>query len=409
MFEQLRIKVAIRQSLTMGVMLVIILMMIFSYNATRLSATIDENLAELSSSKYVYFFGDEGGNKVISDKYRDNLAIWIDTKNNVFLSDIAFYEEDTVKQLLDTALSKKTANGRATINGNFMAYSVQESFLGTFIYVYDYTKDFENLRNMTVMIIIAGAVGIVAITLVSFRFAKNSVAPIEDAFNKQQDLVANASHELKTPITIINADLEILNATRDTMSEEQVKWLDSINSQLSRMSRLVTEMLELARIEGNRDKTPAETVNLSTVAESVVLEAEVLAFEHSINFETEIENGVEIQGVTAHIEKLIYILVENALKYTPHGGTVKVSVSGERKKAILKVRNTGEGIEREKLPKLFDRFYRTDESHTGTESNSFGLGLAIAKSIVDSHGGTIGVDSVEGEFTEFVVIFKGNN
>ena len=166
-------------------------------------------------------------------------------------------------------------------------------------------------------------------------------------------------------------------------------------------------MLELAKMESGKNNDIKVPVNLSEVAESVVLGAEVLAFEHNITFETDIKSSVMINGVEAQIEKLIYILTENALKYTDEGGKVTVSVSGDRKKAVLKVKNTGAGIARENLPKLFDRFYRTDEAHTA--SNSFGLGLAIAKSIVDSHGGTIGVDSKEGEFTEFVVLFRQSN
>lgn len=403
MFEQLRIKVAIRQSLTLGIMLVIILMLIFVYNTTKISTNIDNNLNNMRNSNYNYFF-DEDADGDKADKNRDTLAILVDGKDKILLSDKNFYDSETVKTLIDYALHSDEQSGRVKIGNKFIAFTVKPFILGDIIFVYDYTKDYENLRNMAAIIIIAGAIGMVAIALLSFKFAKNSVAPIENTFNKQQDLVANASHELKTPITIINTDLSILNATRDTMTEEQCKWLDSIGSQLNRMSALVTEMLELARIENNKDQPQKEKVNLSLIAESVVLESEALAFERNLIMESDVQPDVTVTAVAAHIEKLVYILIENALKYTNEGGTVSVSVTGERKKAILKVRNTGEGIARDKIPKLFDRFYRTDEAHSAT--NSFGLGLAIAKSIVDAHGGTIGVDSKEGEYTEFVVVLR---
>lgn len=407
MFEQLRTKMAIRQSLTLGFMLVIVLTLIFSYNISKLSSDIDNRLEDMINARYYNFINGTMEDTHKKETDRDTLAIFVDNENTVFLSNIGFYDAETVQELIDAAFARQTLDGRMKINGNFIAYAVQNSALGNFIYVYDYTKDYQNLRNMMVIIIIAGSLGMVAITLFSFSAAKKNVAPIENAFNKQQELVANASHELKTPLTIINTDLSILNSSREGMTDEQVKWLDSIYSQVGRMSNLVTEMLELAKIEAGGEKLLREPVNLSQMTEGVVLGAEVLAFEHNINLETHIQEAVFIHAVPAHIEKLIYILIENALKYTKDGGDVTVTLEAERKKAVLKVRNTGEGIERENLPKLFDRFYRTDEAHTA--SDSFGLGLAIAKSIADAHGGTIGVDSKVGEYTEFLVVFRQSN
>lgn len=408
MFEQLRVRFAIKQSLSLGVMLVIVLALIFSYNLSKLSNDIDSKLNAMVGASYFNFINgslDENGIK--KDVGRDTLAIFIDNENTVFLSDIGFYDASTIKAIIEKVLENESDSGNLRINGNYAAYAYRINALGRFIYIYDYTVDFENMRSMLIIMCIAGSLGMIAITLFSFNSARKSVAPIEKAFVKQQELVANASHELKTPLTIINTDISILNSSRESLTAEQRKWLDSINGQISRMSNLVTEMLELAKMESGKNNEIKVPVNLSEVAESVVLGAEVLAFEHNITFETDIKSSVMINGVEAQIEKLIYILIENALKYTDEGGKVTVSVSGDRKKAVLKVKNTGAGIARENLPKLFDRFYRTDEAHTA--SNSFGLGLAIAKSIVDSHGGTIGVDSKEGEFTEFVVLFRQSN
>ena len=408
MFEQLRVRFAIKQSLSLGVMLVIVLALIFSYNLSKLSNDIDSKLNAMVGASYFNFINgslDEDGIK--KDVGRDTLAIFIDNENTVFLSDIGFYDASTIKAIIEKVLENESDSGNLRINGNYAAYAYRINALGRFIYIYDYTVDFENMRSMLIIMCIAGSLGMIAITLFSFSSARKSVAPIEKAFVKQQELVANASHELKTPLTIINTDISILNSSRESLTAEQRKWLDSINGQISRMSNLVTEMLELAKMESGKNNEIKVPVNLSEVAESVVLGAEVLAFEHNITFESDIKGSVMINGVEAQIEKLIYILIENALKYTDEGGKVTVSVSGDRKKAVLKVKNTGAGIARENLPKLFDRFYRTDEAHTA--SNSFGLGLAIAKSIVDSHGGTIGVDSKEGEFTEFVVLFRQAN
>lgn len=404
MFEQLRRKVAVRHSLVLGIILVILLTLIFSYNLTKMYSNIESALNDLSDGRYNFFTSSDDENV---DSDRNTLVILV-SGDSYFLSNIGFYDNDTLTQLINGVMNgqRRQESGTYKINGNYIAFKTADSFMnaGVFIFVYDYTSDFIYFRNMMVIILITGVIGMIIITLFSFMWAKRTVAPIEDAFEKHQELVANASHELKTPLTIINTDLSILNSSRESMSDEQAKWLDSINKQVGKMSALITEMLELARIESKTEKNEFLHFNFSEAAERVVLEVEALAYENKITFNTEIKENVFINAQPAMIEKLVYILMENALKYTPYGGEVAVKLYSDRKKAVLKIRNTGDGIERENIPKLFDRFYRTDEAHTS--SNSFGLGLAIAKSIVDVNEGTIGVDSKVGEYTEFIVIFR---
>lgn len=335
---------------------------------------------------------------------RDSLSIYIDNNNIYYLSDASYYEKTTIESIINYVVTSDGDSNKIRVDGNYIGYRTKNNFVGRFIYLYDYTKEFNALRNVGVIIVILGTISIVVIALFSMQSAKKSVMPIENAFHKQQDLVANASHELKTPLTIINTDLSILNSSRDSFSPEQVKWLDSINNQVGRMSMLINDMLELARMDASNEKLIFETVSLSDVAYRVVLGAEVLAYENQITFNSKIEPDINILGVSASIEKLVYILAENALKYTNKGGTVDVNVYADRRKVFLKVKNTGDGIDKKYLPKLFDRFYRTDEAHVST--GSFGLGLSIAKAIVDNHAGTIGVDTKTSEYTEFIVIFK---
>lgn len=407
MFEQLRIKVAIRQTMSLGIMLILVLSLVYLYNYSRMIITIENTLNEISAIPFLSNNIGNGGFLGEDDRTmpRDCLSIYIDNNNIYYTSNDDFYESDTIESIIKYIVSNTdSGNNKIRVDGNYVAYRTEKTFLGRLIYLYDYTKEFVALRNVGIIIVVAGALGIAAIAMFSMRSAKKSVLPIEEAFNKQQDLVANASHELKTPLTIINTDLSILNSSRETLNKDQIKWLDSINSQIGRMSNLINEMLELARFDAVSEKVVFQTVSLSEVAYGVLLNAEVLAFENDIALNSKIEPDIKIQGVCANIEKLVYILVENALKYTNKGGKVDVEVYSERKRAILKIRNTGEGISKENLPKLFDRFYRTDESHGS--SGSFGLGLAIAKAIVDSHNASIGVDSIPGEYTEFIVIFK---
>lgn len=399
MFEQLRVKVAIKQTITLGIMLIIGLSMIYLYSYYKMIGTIDKNLDLLEATP---FFGHTEEER--SPLPRDAVIIYIDKNNIYYLSDTTYYQSATTEAIINYVKKSNEPKSKIRVDGNHVAYRTETNPLGRFIFIYDYTKEFAALRNVGIIIVVAGSLGIVAIALFSVYSAKRSVMPIENTFNKQQELVANASHELKTPLTIINADLSILNSSRESFSAEQIKWIDSISNQVGRMSMLINDMLELARVDALSEKQIFERVSLSDIGYSVVLGAEVLAFENQITFNSKIEPDINISGINANIEKLVYILVENALKYTNKGGEVDVSIYAERKRAILKVKNTGEGIGKDYLPKLFDRFYRTDESRQST--GSFGLGLSIAKAIVDIHSGTISVNSKADEYTEFVVVFK---
>lgn len=406
MFEQLKIKVAVRQSMIWGVVLVMALFIVSTYNIVNMYREIDRKLTEIADMPYYSFFDGEINNS-IGEKNRDTMAIFVTKDGNVIPSN-DLYEEETVKQIVNAVFDDSgEVEGYLLVGDNRVAYKCTQTTMVDAVYLCDYTEEYEYILKTMLITIVAGSVGIIAIALISVSWSKRNVAPVEDAFNKQQELVANASHELKTPITIINTDLSILNGSADNLTDEQKKWLDNIGNQVNRMSRLVGEMLLLARLEANGKNQLREEVNLSTVTEGVVLESEALAFEKNVSFTTSIQEDVKISAVAANIEKLVYILVENALKYTPRDGTVTVTVTAERKRASLSVRNTGDGIKKDDIPKLFDRFYRVDESHS--TPTGFGLGLAIAKSIVDSCGGTIGVDSKEGEYTEFLVVFKQLN
>jgi len=404
MFEQLKIKVALRQSIIWGIVLIISLLLVFTYNATVNFQQIDQKLDKISDMRYYRFFFEGDNAVVLPEKDRDTMAVFISYDGKIFISDNDMFSSETVEQIVAAVLQGNDTKGYLKADDRRVAYKKETVTLGTALYLCDYTEDYSNTLRMMIINLVAGAIGVVVIALISVRWARRNIAPVESAFEKQQELVANASHELKTPITIINTDLSILNGSSDNFTDEQKKWLENISGQVNRMSALVGEMLELARLEANGKNAVKEDVNLSTVAEMVVLGAEALAFEKNVTLNSDIKPDIVVSAVSANMEKLIYILLENALKYTSQGESVTIKVYAERKRAVLKVRNTGVGIKQEDVPKLFDRFYRVDESHGS--AGGFGLGLAIAKSIVDISGGKIGVDSKEGEYTEFVVVFK---
>lgn len=399
MFDRLKYRVALRQGTMLAILLVVLIGLLFGHGVVTLLSQLRQKRAELRSDPERCF-----STEVEID--RDTLFIKITDGEIVGYTDVTFYDQATLNEVVSYALAHTEGRGKYDFAGHRTIYEVTEQGTNLYIGLYDYTKDYSAMKRNSVLFVIIAAVGFVAVGFFAINSAKRQIAPIEEAFEKQKELIANASHELKTPLTVISANLDILQTYRGEMSDEVKKWIDGVSDQVNRMKSMVEEMLELAKMESEYKKDVFCPVDLSEVVEGVVLGTEVLAFERSIEMKTEIEKSLFVDGVSQKLEKLVYILVENAFKYTPHGGYVEVALKQEKRHVVFSVKNSGEGIEKEDIPKLFDRFYRTDESHH--TANGFGLGLAIAKSIVDAHEASIDVESVVGEYTLFSVTFAKN-
>ncbi len=249
---------------------------------------------------------------------------------------------------------------------------------------------------------LAGLAALVAFLLLSFFLSGWAVGPVERAWRQQQQFIADASHELKTPLTVIIANDAILSAMPDEKIGDQKKWIESTDTEAHLMQGLVNDMLYLAQMEGGRREEVGGTVDLSDLVESVSLQFDSVAFERGVMLEDEVEPGLQIEGDAVRLKRMVGTLVDNACKYTEVGETADVKLRREGSACVLAVHNTGKPIDPEDLPHLFDRFYRADKARTSGKGG-YGLGLAIAKSIVEDHGGTIAVASTPVAGTTFTV------
>lgn len=242
-----------------------------------------------------------------------------------------------------------------------------------------------------------------AITLFLSRYVAR---PVENAWKEQQRFIADASHELKTPLTIIMADATILAESPEKTIEEQRAWVDGISMEASRMQQLTEDMLALAQADAGIDRSQLMSeMDLSTAVEMQVLQFDAVAFERGLVIEEDVEEDLRIIGDSLRIENMVKTLLENACKYSEKPGTIDVGLHRIKNSARLTVHNGGKPIPAEDLPHLFDRFYRSDKARVREgETASFGLGLSIAKSTVELHGGSIGVKSDEGGTTFTVEI-----
>ncbi|MDR0929220.1 MAG: HAMP domain-containing histidine kinase [Oscillospiraceae bacterium] len=268
----------------------------------------------------------------------------------------------------------------------------------------DVTSSANMLRTLLITLLGACAAVLLVFLFLSFRFAADAVRPIEASYNKQRQFVADASHELRTPLAVIGANMDVIALNGAESVDSQREWFGYIRAQLKRMGNLAEELLTLAKSE-NAEGLGGEAAafDLSGAANMACASVEAVLYENGIAFESEIAPEITITASESRIAQVLHILLDNASKYTAPGGKVKATLHAEGNQAILRVMNTAD-IAPESLPKLFDRFYRVDSARS-SETGGAGLGLAIAKSIVEGSGGSIAAESANGE-TTFTVKFK---
>lgn len=288
------------------------------------------------------------------------------------------------------------------INGESFGYLKQDIGNGKRIVLISKSFQQNMLWNLLKIFISVGSLSLVLLFFISIYFTNKAIKPLEETFKKQKQFIADASHELRTPLTIINTNVSLLRENEMETIYSQRKWINYIESQADRMSTLINEMLSLANLDANKKKEEKVNINLSKMVSDSLLIFEVVIFEKGLILEEDLANNIFIKGEQNQIKKLISILMDNAIKYTNNNGKITVSLINERNKAKLIVRNTGEGIKKEHLEKIFERFYRVDDSRDrGT--GGYGLGLSIAKAIVEDYKGKIHAESIINNETSFII------
>lgn len=230
--------------------------------------------------------------------------------------------------------------------------------------------------------------------------------PVQRAWDAQAEFVADASHELKTPLTVIIANADILLRHREDLNAEQSTWVTGIQGEARRMKGLVEDMLFLARSDeeprGPQERPPE--VDLSDLVRQACLAFDAVAFEARVQIVDAIEDGVSVRGDQTQLEQLVKSLIDNAIKYAGSPGTVTVRLERRKRgRPAISVNNTGTPIAPEELPRVFDRFWRGDQARSATAAGSYGLGLAIAQSVARSQGAHIAVSSSAEAGTTFTV------
>lgn len=289
-------------------------------------------------------------------------------------------------------------NGQVEIGDYIFKYRTLEVEDKTLVGFQDFTRDSILIRSLLIRYTIIFIISILLSAAFSFFITKKSVKPVEESYKKQKEFIANASHELKTPLTVMNTNIDVLLLSKELKGN---KWLTYIKTEISRMNKLTNDLLYLAKTS-EVDNTNKTEFNASTLIEGIVLGFEAVAFENKIELNYNLEKNINIIYDQSQFTQLLLVLIDNAIKYTPENESVNVKLLKNNKTTLLSVKNTGVSLSKDEVSNVFNRFYMKDKSREKSR-NSYGLGLSIASEISKNNDSKLTVESVESEYTNFIL------
>lgn len=305
------------------------------------------------------------------------------------------YTEDDAQTMLDYVLEKGKTDGWY----GSLQYFRKDYDKGTLVVFSDRSAEQLLLHKVLLVSILVFLLMEGVVFLLTMILTKRAMRPMQETFERQRQFISDAGHELKTPLTIISANVDILH---DEIGEN--KWLSYIQSQAERMRVLVGEMMNLTKLEmGDKEKDFVD-FSLSEAVSGAALPFEGQAFEQEKQLELEIQEDISYHGNPDQIKQLVGIFMDNALKYSKEHGEIRVTLQQVQNKKTLKVYNTGKGIPESEKEKIFQRFYRSDASRARA-TGGYGLGLSIAQSIADAHKIRIQVESKYEHWICFILTF----
>jgi len=357
-------------------------------------------------SRFLIFENNEENNEdetqiIWENKFEDarSFAILFDENNSIVALDynnMLFSETDLI-DFAENALEKNLTNDTISNINNiyFMFHSTNE---GLVLSAVDRSLEISMMNNTLLLIFTLIVIALLFLSLLVWWLSFYIVKPAEEAFKNQKQFISDASHELKTPLSIISANTTLLKSELKKPS----KWLEGIETQNKRITDLVTEMLQLSKLDEGIQDFSNSKFNLSEVLNNCALSFDALTYEAKKTLETEIPENIYCVSDQKSIKKIVSILLDNAIKHSNTKGKIKLTLETQNNKNVITVFNTGCSMKESEKDKIFERFYRGDSSRN-RNTGGFGLGLAITKSVADNHKWKISVDCKEKQWTKFIL------
>ena len=326
-----------------------------------------------------------GGDRVLLPYFTVN--IWGDTAYITSGTYADLENTDTLRDILSQCLEQEAAEG--TVNEYHLRYLSMDNGLYRKLAFVDMSMEQAVLRRLVRSYLLIALGAMLVLLGIAAAASRWVTRPVEKAWKQQRQFLSDASHELKTPLTVILSNAELLEAA--PLEDRPARWADNIRSEAGQMKSLVEEMLTLARADNAVPTAVMGEVSLSDLATDCVLAFEPVAFEAGKPLESDITPDVTVTGDADKLRQLIGVLLDNAIKYGQAGGTISLTLRRTDRQARLLVSNPGDPIPPDQLGRLFERFYRADASRG--EQSGFGLGLPIAAAIAAEHKGTLKAES----------------
>ncbi len=391
MLKRLKIKFICIFMITVTIMLGTILGTVISLTKKNIEQQSISAMRDIASPPILHGMPDNKFEPLNSKPY---FILLVSPEGELIAENNGFFDlsdEEYINALFEHAENCKEESGIAP--DTTLRFLRSKTPMGNSYIFTDISAEADMLESLYVTSFSIGLAAFFLFFIISFFLAKWAVKPVEEAWDKQKQFIADASHELKTPLTVIMTNAELLQSEKT--EEEKNRFTDNILTMSKQMRGLVESLLELARIDNGSIAKDFKVINLSETASDALLPFEALFFEKEQNFSSEIEPDISINGNSEQIKQVIDILLDNAHKYSPKGSEIKLILKKQSKNQCrLSLLNEGETIPAAELKNIFKRFYRGDK--TRQMNHSYGLGLSIAKNIVAEHSGKIFAESKDG-------------
>ena len=321
-------------------------------------------------------------------------TVQVGMRGDVMVTNGGYFDlsnEETLLRMVELAMG--TGDDSGTLWDYDLRYLKMNNPRGVTIVFADMATEVATLKSLAYSCLFIFFAAMLVFLGISILLSRWAIKPVAVAWDQQRQFVADASHELKTPLAVIMANAELLQNS-DTPAGDTRKFSGNILSTSYQMRALVENMLEMARVDNGTVKMDFAPLDLSQLVNDAVLSFQLLYEEKNMGLTCQISEGISLQGSEQHLYQLMDVLLDNALKYSTPEGTVTVSLSHTGRNCLLSVASPGEPISKEDLKNIFKRFYRTDKARS--RNGSYGLGLSIAEAVVTAHKGKIWAESAGG-------------
>lgn len=311
---------------------------------------------------------------------------------------IAAIDTDTAIEFAEKVFNSNRENG---FLGNYRFKNSVTQNQDTRIIFLDCTKSLSTFRNFLITSGAISLMGLLSVFILIFFFSKRIIRPFLESYEKQKRFITDAGHELKTPLTIINADIELLE-----MDNESNEWLEDIRAQTRRLTNLTNDLILLSKMEEDHPPVTMIDFPFSDMVEETAQSFQAVAKTRGKKFEMNIEPMISLHGDEKALRQLVTILLDNALKYSDEHGEIIIGLKKQKKSVCLNVQNSTDCPLPKQLDTLFERFYRADTSRSSA-NKGYGLGLSIARKIVYTHRGKISVSKDGEKLLKICIVFPG--